>query len=38
MRYGNFAELKRNRMGRPDLATVKWRAEQQQKQAPAPRG
>jgi protein-disulfide isomerase-like protein with CxxC motif len=29
MRYGNFAELKRNRLGRPDLATVKWRAEQQ---------
>jgi len=29
MRYGNFAELKRNRMGRPDLATVRWRAEQQ---------
>ena len=27
MRYGNFAELKRNRLGRPDLATVKWRAE-----------
>jgi len=29
MRYPNFAELKRNRLGRPDLATVKWRAEQQ---------
>jgi protein-disulfide isomerase-like protein with CxxC motif len=28
-RYGNFAELKRSRLGRPDLATVKWRAEQQ---------
>jgi hypothetical protein len=37
LRYGNFAELKRNRMGRPDLATVKWRAEQQQKQAAAQR-
>jgi hypothetical protein len=37
LRYGNFAELKRNRLGRPDLATVKWRAEQQQAQAPAQR-
>jgi protein-disulfide isomerase-like protein with CxxC motif len=29
MRYPNFAELKRNRLGRPDLAAVRWRAEQQ---------
>jgi DSBA-like thioredoxin domain len=28
VRYGNFAELKRARLGRPDLPTVKWRAEQ----------
>lgn len=31
-RYGNFAELKRSRLGRPDLATVRWRAEQQKQQ------
>lgn len=29
VRYGNFAELKRVRRARPDLATVGWRAEQQ---------
>ncbi len=29
VRYGNFAELKRVRLARPDLATVRWRAEQQ---------
>jgi protein-disulfide isomerase-like protein with CxxC motif len=34
IRYGNFAELKRTRLGRPDLATVRWRAEQP-KQPPA---
>jgi hypothetical protein len=37
MRYGNFAELKRNRLGRPDLATVRWRAEQQKQQPAAGR-
>lgn len=35
VRYGNFAELKRSRQGRPDLATVRWRTEQQ-KQSPSP--
>ena len=35
LRYGNFAELKRARQGRPDLATVKWRAEQQKQQQAA---
>jgi protein-disulfide isomerase-like protein with CxxC motif len=34
VRYGNFAELKRTRLGRPDLATIRWRSEQQ-KQSPA---
>ena len=34
-RYGNFAELKRTRLGRPDLATVRWRAAQAA-QAPKP--
>jgi hypothetical protein len=29
VRYGNFAELKRTRLGRPDLPTIKWRQEQQ---------
>lgn len=29
VRYGNFAELKRTRLGRPDLPTVKWRQAQQ---------
>jgi len=28
-RYGNFSELKRNRIERPDLATIRWRASQQ---------
>jgi 2-hydroxychromene-2-carboxylate isomerase len=28
VRYGNFAELKRTRLGRPDLPVVTWRAEQ----------
>ena len=28
VRYGNFAELKRTRLGRPDLPSVKWRLEQ----------
>jgi protein-disulfide isomerase-like protein with CxxC motif len=33
VRYGNFSELKRTRLERPDLATIAWRAAQQ-KQAP----
>lgn len=35
VRYGNFAELKRTRLGRADLPTVRWRLEQQ---APPPAG
>lgn len=35
LRYGNFAELKRTRLGRPDLPTVRWRLEQQ---TPPPAG
>lgn len=35
VRYGNFSELKRSRTRRPDLATVRWRTEQQQKQQAA---
>ncbi|MCI0546713.1 MAG: DsbA family protein [Candidatus Rokubacteria bacterium] len=33
VRYGNFAELKRDRLGRPDLPTVAWRSAQQAKKA-----
>jgi protein-disulfide isomerase-like protein with CxxC motif len=33
VRYGNFSELKRTRLERPDLATIAWRTAQQ-KQAP----
>lgn len=36
VRYGNFAELKRSRLGRPDLPTIKWRQEQQSNPPPAP--
>ena len=35
VRYPNFSELKRSRTTRPDLATVRWRTEQQQKQQAA---
>jgi len=35
-RYGNFAELKRSRLGRPDLPTIKWRAEQEKPASPQP--
>lgn len=34
VRYGNFSEVKRSRLARPDLATVRWRAEQQKQGAP----
>jgi hypothetical protein len=35
VRYGNFSELKRARQAPPDLPTVRWRAEQQKREAPA---
>jgi protein-disulfide isomerase-like protein with CxxC motif len=36
VRYGNFAELKRHRLGPANLPTVKWRAAQASPPRPAP--
>jgi hypothetical protein len=35
MRHASFAELKRHRLGRADLPTVKWRVAQEQQKAAA---